>query len=86
MAELFAKRAATVVAIGTALFHLYTAFFGTLLTQKIIHLALICTLAFPTAPWRATLLARWVGDSGVHMRLSWRRLSVAATAAAGPMP
>ena len=35
MAELFAKRAATVVAIGTALFHLYTAFFGTLLTQKI---------------------------------------------------
>ena len=51
MAELFAKRAATVVAIGTALFHLYTAFFGTLLTQKIIHLALICTLAFPTAPF-----------------------------------
>ena len=43
-----------IVAIGLALFHIYTGIFGTILTQKFVHLTLVMMLAFLVKPARKT--------------------------------
>lgn len=41
----------TLVAVGISVFHIYTGLFGTILTQKIVHLSLIMVLAFLVKPF-----------------------------------
>lgn len=62
------------ISLATSAFHMYTGMFGTVLMQKIIHLGLICTIAFLSLPFskkrQQTRFARWVNLLIISMNIA----------------